>query len=203
MKKCMLVVWTLWFGMTVCCGAELSYAERIQSLLLSCRHPGDPTPTDDLRSFAAANKLANNEMSDLLMQLAKPGLDEKADATQHDVTHAALWGLAIFGGEEEYAFVLELLETTNDDSLQKTAVRVGIRMVPENWENLVRKVAATERFDSLTRYDAYEEAYRIGRNGDERTRQRVEQVLSELEKTESNPGNRMDMRHWSEKLKAP
>jgi len=184
-------------------GFEWNESDPIQFILLECRHPDGPTQEDDLIAFAQAKGLSNAEMSAKLVALIDLGLQGDTDALLRQLTYSALGGLAYFGGAEERAFVQNIFRTTQDPTLRHIAVRVGIRMMPAQWEEWVREAATDSRFDSLTRYDAYEEAYRIGKSGDERTRQRVEQVLSELEKTEPNPGNRMDMRHWSEKLKAP
>ena len=202
MGKRLFAVVVLLLGISICHAGDLPYTERIKVILLSCRHPGDPTPMDSLRSFAAANELTNAEMADLLMQLVRPGIDAKADSRQRDLAAAAFWGLAIFGGEEEYSFVSELIHSTNDTSLQKTAVRVVIRMMSEKWEEWVRTVASEKRFDSLTRFDAYEEAYRIGMNGDERTRQQVEKVLSEFMAREATSGNSTSMQRWINELEA-
>lgn len=201
MKKLLFAMFALVCGLSAGFGGELSDMECIKTIMLSCRHPGGPTPTDDLRTFASVRKLTNREMSDLLLQLAGEGLCEGADAMQRRLAHGAIWGLLPFGGDAEIAFVRNVMRTTTDESLRQTAVHVGIRMEPGKWEEWVREVAADRRCASLTRFDAYEEAYRIGQSGDEQTRNRVGQVLSELAEKESSAGNRANLQRWASELK--
>jgi hypothetical protein len=180
---------------------EQKNMEVIRDILLCCRGPEEPSLNDDLANFAKANALSDADMSNMLIVLAQDGLRDDADALHRQLTDGALWGLARFGGEEEIDFVKDVMRATQNSCLRQTAVLVGMRMNPDKWEEWVREVAADNRFDSLTRFDAYEEAYRIGRNGDEKTRQQVEKVLSEYTEKEASEGNRISMRRWTGELK--
>ncbi len=182
--------------------AELDNAEIVRGILLSCVRPGYPTPNEEMEAFARGRGISNAEMSELLMSLVEEGLHDDADALSRRVADGALWGLSRFGGDHESEFVREIIMTTKDNGIRLTAVLAWMRIVPEKWEDMVREVAADSRFDSLTRFVTYQEAYRIGQNGDERTRRRVEQVLSEVHDNEPSPGNRLDMQKWTSELKA-
>ncbi|MBQ9344553.1 MAG: hypothetical protein IJT88_05000 [Kiritimatiellae bacterium] len=182
--------------------ADIDDTDPLQRIFLECRHFDGPTQEDDLRAFAKATGLSNTEMSEKLIALVRNGLGDNTNALQRQLTYGALGGLAYFGGDAENDFVREVMRTTSDPTLRHIAVRVGIRMKPKQWEEWVREACSDERFDSLTRFDAYEEAFRIAQRGDELTRRRVEQVLSEFADKDPSPGNCEELRKWSADLKA-
>lgn len=201
MKKWLLIAVAL--HMSVMPGfAEERRAEDIaRDILMCCRGPEDPLPDEDLASFAMRKGLSDEDISGMLVRFVEDGLGGGGDAVERQLTGASLWALARFGGKRESLFVRQIMRETEDAGLRQTAVRVGMRLAPDNWEEWLREVATDGRFDDLTRFDACEEAYRIGQNADGQTRQRVEQVLSELAEKEDNPGNRSNMRCWAEVLK--
>lgn len=201
MKKRLTFLLAALFVVSAASGFDVDIMDPVQFILLECRHVGGSTQSDDLLAYAKAAGLSDAEMSERLVELVELGLGDAPDFTERQLSLGALWGLAHFGGEKENDFVKEIMRMTNDETTRHIAVRVGIQMMPEKWEEWVREVAADNRFDSLTRFDAYEEAYRIGRNGDEKTRQQVEKVLSEYTEKEASEGNRISMRRWTGELK--
>lgn len=201
MKKLMFLVVIPFVYITSAHGFEVDESDPIQLILMECRHPDGPTQADDLLAYAKAKGLSNAEMSARLMELAELGLVNDADALQRQLSYGALGGLSYFGGEDENAFVRDVMKTTQDVVMRHIAVRVGIRMMPEKWEEWVQEVATDELLDDLTRFDAYEEAYRIGKNADKNVRQRVESVLSGLSEQDESGGNQEHLRRWSAELK--
>ena len=201
MKKRLTFLLAALFVVSAASGFDVDIMDPVQLILLECRHVGGPTQSDDLLAYAKAAGLSDAEMSERLVELVELGLGDAPDFTERQLSLGALWGLAHFGGEKENDFVKEIMRTTNDETTRHIAVRVGIQMMPEKWEDWVREVVDNRSFDDLTRFDAYEEAYRIGQNGDEKTRQQVEKVLSELTEKEASEGNRMSMRRWTGELK--
>lgn len=201
MKKwiALVIAWHVSIVSGLC--VEQEHMDIARDILLICRSPEDPLPNDDLSAYAKGHGLSDADVSEILIELAKDGLCENADALQSQLTGAALWALPSFGGERESEFVRKIMMTTNDNGLRRETVLVWMRIVPEKWEDMVREVAADSRFDSLTRYVTYQEAYRIGQNRNEPTRKRVEQVLMELSAREESPGNRRDMQKWVDELK--
>lgn len=175
--------------------------EVLKDILLVCRGPEDPMPNDEIAEYARLSGLSDAAVSDMLIELAQAGLNGNSDAMQRQLAEGALWGLARFGSERGNQYVRELMLATQDTGIRQVCIRVGIRMMPEKWEEWLR-LAADSRFDDLTRFNAYEEAYRVGQGGDDNTRQRVEKVLSEFVSMESTSGNDMNLRQWTSDLKA-
>ncbi len=138
------------------------------------------------------------------MALIQGGLVQGATEEERETALGSLWALTNFGGEKENAFVLELMRTTEDESVRKIAIRVGIGicMMPENWEKWVREAATNPKCGDKTRFNDFEEAYWIGMRGDEDTRQRVEDVLSEYAWMAPAGGYGICMPRWLENLKA-
>ncbi|MBQ7252513.1 MAG: hypothetical protein IJS32_07925 [Kiritimatiellae bacterium] len=88
-----------------------------------------------------------------------------------------------------------------DGHLRQLAVLAGLRMTPDRWEEWVREAAADKRFNDLERWIIYEDILRIGREGDEKTRQRVIEVLSEMRGKDAYPANRDSLGKWIAELK--
>lgn len=202
MKKALLFLAATFVSLPAVQGFEVDHTDPVQIILLVCRRPDDPTPTDSLIHYAKVNGVSNEDMSAHLVELAKMGLGNETDYLQHQLATRALGMLSYFGGEKENAFVREVMLTTQDSTMRHVAVRAGIKMMPAKWEEWVREAATDNRFDFLTRFDAYEEAYQIGRDGDEETRRNVIKVLSEFAETDASTANQMDLRRWVEELKA-
>ncbi len=193
-------------GLLICIapafGDELRLEDIVQAILLQCRGPEDPTPDADLADYARVNGLSNAEVSKILVSFIEDGLQAEGDNLQRQLTAGSLAALPRFGGEQEVDYVWSIVQTTEDAGLRRRAILVGMRMNPEKWEEWLRYVATDNRFDSLTRFVTYQEAYRLGKNKDDGTRQRVDQVLSEFADKNSSPGNCADLKKWSDELKA-
>ena len=159
-------------------------------------------PADDLRSYAEKNGLSDAEMSEKLVAFVKAGLPDDADRIQQRLGGAALYGLAQFGGETERAFVWDIMTTSDNQHFRDVAIQICIRMMPEGWEEWVREVVYDKRYDEMVRFDAYEEAFRTGRGGDEKTRMHVGEVLLDLIGEDPYEGNRERLRRWSAELLA-
>lgn len=202
MKKYILAMLVFCACHAVVSGDGPEPLESIRLILLSCGNPDRPTQEEELRAFARAHDISNAEMSSMLIDLAGPGLGSATDPLQRYLADGALWGLGCFGGAKENDFVRNVMRTSQVASLQKVAVRVGIRMMPENWEEWVREVASDKRYDDMVRFDAYEEAFRIGMGGDDKTRRHVGEVLLELVGQEAYEGNQKRLRRWADELKA-
>jgi len=172
----------------------------LERIFLKCRHRGGPSQSDDLIAYADRNGFSPESMATMLVAFAKSAL-ETPDSTHRQLAEGALWGLLQFGGTKETPFVLQILRQSEDGNLRLAAISVGMRLDSANWEKWVEEACSNNRFSSIERFIAYEEAYRIGKNGDEGTRQRVEKVLSELAEQEENSGNKNRLQRWSAELK--
>ena len=202
MNKLVAIALVVFFGKVSVLFAEHGHMDVVREILLVCRSPEDPTPNDDLVDYARQTGLSDEDVSMMLIELVQDGLNGNLDVLQRQLTEGALWSLSHFGAERENEFVRTVMLSTQDSGLRQVCVRVGIRMMPEKWEEWVRATATDNRFDDLTRFDAYEEAYRVGMNGDENTRQQVEKVLSEFMERETTSGNSISMQRWANELKA-
>ena len=201
MKKVILTFIAIFLCILTGLADEYSPKDIVPLILLQCRGPESPTPDAELADYARVNGLSNAEVSKILVAFIEDGLQCGEDRMRRQLRDASLWALVRFGGKHESEYVRDIMRTTSDEGLCQISVRVGMRLCPENWEEWVREVAADNRFGSLTRFDAYEEAFRIGQSKDEKTRQRVEQVLSEFIEREKSPGNRTDLQKWAAELK--
>lgn len=202
MKSMIRIMIALLICMSSGFGDELRLEDIVQAILLQCRSPEDPTPDAELADYARVHGLSNAEVSRILVSFIEDGLQGGGDNLQRQLTAGALSALARFGGEQEIDFVRSIVQTTEDAGLKRRAIFVGMRLSPEKWEEWIRYVATDNHFDSLTRFITYQEAYRIGKNKDELTRRRVEQVLSEFADKDPSPGNCEELRKWSADLKA-
>lgn len=200
MKKRLTFLLAALFVVSAASGFDVDIMDPVQLILLECRHVGGPTQSDDLLAYAKAAGLSDAEMSERLVELVELGLGDAPDFTERQLSLGALWGLAHFGGEKENDFVKEIMRTTNDETTRHIAVRVGIQMMPEKWEDWVREVVDNRSFDDLTRFDAYEEVFQIGQSGDEKTKQHVEKVLWSLVEQDEYPGNQERLRRWARAL---
>ena len=183
-------------------GVETDGLDTLKTIFLTCRHVGGPTPSDDLKSYAEKSGISNAEMSEKLMALVKGGLDVNAGPRERHLAESGIYGLAWFGGEGEREFVLDIMRTADDKNFRTTAIRTGIRMVPDKWEVVVREVATDGRYGSYERFVAYEEAFCVGKHGDAETREQVKRVLSELSTQEPSEGNRVHLQKWMNELDA-
>ena len=174
MKKCILALLVFCACHTVVSMDSSDKLESIRLILLSCGDPDGPTQEEELRAFAIAHDISNAEMSSMLIELAGPGLAAHAEPLQRELVDGVLWGLGCFGGAKEKEFVRNVMRTSRDSHLQKAAVRVGIRMMPEGWEEWVREVVSDKRYDEMVRFDAYEEAFRRRKNKEACRRSLVE-----------------------------
>lgn len=120
----------------------------LQTIFLTCRHMGDPLPSDDLVLYAEQHGLTEKEMSTLLLEFVRNGMDDHADKRQQRMGRSALHALSKFGGEAERSIVLDIMRVSTDMDFRVIAIKTCIRMKPEEWESVVREVAANERFSN-------------------------------------------------------
>ena len=173
----------------------------LQTIFLACRHVGGPTQADDLKAYAEKNGWSNAEMAGQLMAFVKAGLSDDADHFQRRMGGGALYGLAQFGGEEEWAFVWDIMTTSDNQHFREVAIQVSIRMMPEKWEEVVREVATNPRFGSYDRFLACESAFLAGKDRSKDERVRMADVFAELAEQESSNGNRGRLVGWMNELK--
>ena len=129
-------------------------------------------------------------------------MDATEDPRQRRMANAAMWGLIPFGGEKEFAFSRQIMQTTSDIDFRVLAIKICIRMMPDQWEEVVREVATGERYGNYNRFIAYEEAFRVGEHSDAKTKERIEQVMEELAEREASQANQLRLRRWANDLKA-
>ena len=174
---------------------------RFYDIFLMCRDEVDSGPEEDLAAFAKAQGLSNDEMASRLMQFVREGLSQSDDPLQRHATGAALAMLVPFAGESGIPFVREVIQVTGDGNLRQTALRAGLRMAPEKWEEWVREAVADKRFSDFARWMLYEDVFRLGREADEKIRQRVIEVLSEMRGKDSYRVNQNRLGGWVAELK--
>lgn len=174
----------------------------LQMIFLSCRHRGGPMPSDDLIHYAAVKGLSDKEMSAMLLEFVRNGMEDNADNRQQRMGLSALCGLAKFGGAAEREVVLDIIRTATDKNWRAFAIQTCIRMMPGQWEEVVREVATGERYENYDRFIAYEEAFRVGEHSDTKTKERIEQVMEELAEREASQANQLHLRRWANDLKA-
>ena len=174
----------------------------LQSIFLAHRHFGGPMPSDDLRSYAQKHGLTDTEMSAMLLEFVRNGMEDNADNRQQHVGRAALSGLAKFGGVAERDAVLDIIRTATDKNWRSLAIQTCIRMVPDQWEEVVREVATGDRYGNYEHFIAYEEAFHVGEKSDARTKERIEQVMEELAEREASQANQERLQRWANELKA-
>ena len=174
---------------------------HLGEIFLDCRHPEGPTAMDDLHAYAQGCGFSDAEMASRLMQLVRKGLPQSDDPLRRHVTEAALCALVPFAGESGVPFVREVMQDAENGNLRQMALRAGLRMTPEKWEEWVREAVADKRFGDFDRWMVYEDVFRIGRDGDEKTRQRVIEVLSEMRASDSRRMNQNSLGGWVAELK--
>lgn len=159
-------------------------------------------PFDDLRHYAEAEALSDKEMSAMLLDFVRNGMEENADKRQQRMGLSALGALSMFGGEEERCVVLDIMRTTSSMDFRVHAIKTCIRMMPGQWEEVVREVATGDRYGNYEHFSAYEEAFHVGENSDARTKERIEQVMEELAEREASQANQERLQRWANELKA-
>ncbi|MBQ7252227.1 MAG: hypothetical protein IJS32_06475 [Kiritimatiellae bacterium] len=174
---------------------------RFRDIFLMCRHPGGPMPVDDLRAYAQGHGFSDAEMAARLLAFAQEGLAENADAGQRRLARCAIGHLRDCGGETEAAFLRKLMRETEYGDLRQAAALVGMRLEGETWEEWLREAVADKRFGDFDRRMVYKNVFLIGRDGDEKTRQRVIEVLTEMRATDSCRVNQNRLGEWVAKLK--
>ena len=135
------------------------------------------------------------------MQSVREGLPPSDDPLRWHVSGAALWALVPFAGESGVPFVREVMQDAEDGNLRQTALRAGLRMTPEKWEEWVREAVADKRFGDFDRWMVYEDVFRIGRDADEKPRQRVIEVPTERRASDSRRVNQNRLGGWVAELK--
>ena len=179
---------------------------RIAEIYMTCRDEIDEGPEAELEELAKAEDLSKEEMAGLLLQLVSEGLAENADPFRQSIANSALWGLVPFAGEKEFLFVREVMRAAKDakGTIRRTALMVGSRMAPDRWEEWVREVVVDERSDNYDRFLVWQEAFQIGRDGDEKTRRRVVEVFKEMKTRGVSDANQRHLDEWIAELeKAP
>lgn len=201
MKNILLVVY---FSFCGCCVlqafGEVGGRGDIEQIILTCRHKGSPSLSDDLCAYAKTKGMSSSEMATLLVEIAQTTIGETDSPRQRQLADGALWGLIPFGGEREYAFVRQIMQNSSDGGLRLTAISVGMRLKPDNWEQWVEETCNDSRFSRHERFIVCEEAYRIGQNGDEQTKQCVQQVFSRLAERDENLVPKNHLQRWTEDL---
>ena len=174
---------------------------RFHDIFLMCRDEVDSGPEEDLSALAKAQGLSNEEMASRLMQFVREGLSKSDDPLQRHATGAAMSALVPFAGESGVPFVREVIQVAEDGNLRQIALLAGLRMAPEKWEEWVREAVADKRFGDFDRWMVYEDVFRIGRDADKKTRQRVIEVLSEMRASDSYRVNQNCLGGWVAELK--
>ena len=172
-----------------------------RDIFLTCRDREGPTTWDDLRAYAQANGFSDTEMAARLAEFAKTGLEKQADATRRHVAASAIYALTPFAGENGIPFIREVIRDAEDGNLRQAAVLTGIGLTPEKCEEWVREVEMDKRFGDFDRWLVYESAFKIGRDGDGTTRQRVIEVLTEMRGKDSYRVNQNRLGGWIAELK--
>ena len=183
-------------------GFDSDDMSALQTIFLSCRHRGGPMPFDDLRYYAEVKGLSDKEMSEMLVIFVRNGMEDNADKRQQQMGRCALDALSLFGGVEEKGIVLGIMRTASNIDFRVLAIKSCMRMIPDQWEEVVREVATGERYGNYERFIAYEEAFHVGENSDARTKERIEQVMEELAEREASQANQERLQRWANELKA-
>ncbi|MBQ7251394.1 MAG: hypothetical protein IJS32_02195 [Kiritimatiellae bacterium] len=76
-----------------------------------------------------------------------------------------------------------------------------MRLAPDHWEEWLREAVADKRFGNRDRWMVYEDVFRIGRDADKKTRQRVIEVLAEMRVRDSYRVNQNRLGGWVAELK--
>lgn len=124
------------------------------------------------------------------------------DFERYHVCKAAFW-LGRDGDEKTRKRVVEALqEVRNIDRKHRIPLGQWILELEgdDNWEPWLREVVASEESIWGHRHAAYAWAFRVGRDGDGKTRAHVIDVLKELRETESFEPNRNYLRLWLDEL---
>ena len=204
MNKCVLC----WIGLVLLAagffparslaGEEMS---QLRDIFLTCRRVEGPTDLDELHAYAQVHGFSDAEMAGQLMALAKARVDFNASDGQRHLAKVVLYYLRFFGGDKEYEFLLDIMRTGPDAETRLVAARSCLHMKPETWEPWLREVVADGRFGDLDRFLVYEDVFRLGREADEKTRQRVIEVLSEMRGKDSYRVNQNRLGGWVAELK--
>lgn len=182
-------------------GVEPDEWDGLEDLFWECSEPGSTGHAETPRDFARAHGKTDAELAERLMEIIKRGFADGADAVAADQAEGALWHLRGIGEEREFAFIRELLHTTKDmKGRRDVAILVGMEMMPEKWEEWLREVVADERSDNYDRFLVFNEAFQIGRDGDEKTRRRVVEVFEEMKTRGVSDANRRHLDEWIAEL---
>lgn len=201
-KRMLFVFFLIATGLTTSYGASHDSSDTIAQILLTRRHRGDPSGSEELRAYASDNHVSNFELSAQLIEFVKTGMASGADERQTRLANSALWRLIDFGSSSDCDFVRDVMRTTPNRELRLSAIIVGIRMDPAHWEEWAREICSDGRFSSFERFVAFEEAYRIGIDSDEETQRCVEKVLSEFAERETDEDNKEHLLRWAGELKS-
>jgi len=181
--------------------AEPNPWEGFEGCLWVCISPDHPGGGTTPRDFARARDKTDAELAEKLVEIIQRGMREDANAEAASHAQGALWHLRGIGGEKEFAVVREVMRTTKDvKGIRRTAILVGIEMMPEKWEEWLREVMADERSDNYDCFLVCQEAFRIGRDGDDKTRRRVVEVLEEMKRRNLSDADRRDFDKWIDEL---
>lgn len=180
-------------------GGEDTAWPGLRERLMSCEGPGDYVPLESLSDFAKNQGKSKADLAEKLVEIVTNGLEDSSDGAMTGLTKSALWGLSEVGGEKENSFVREIMRS-HEGYWRAVAIPVGIRMIPEKWEEWVREIASDKRYNDQDRFLAYREAFLIGKAGDEDTRKRVVEVLKESRFSDSRQINRNHLGLWITEL---
>ena len=183
-------------------GYGLSPKDRnaFECFFTRCRSRSDTTPLDDLRAYAQASGLSDAEMAARLLELVKEDWNVETNSPERRLAGSALVYLGYFGGEAEGAFVLQVMQETDDEILRRRAACAAIRMMPEKMEWLFGKMETDKRFGNLDRFVVCREAFQFGREVDERARQRVIGIFRELGQRDAFRSYRTHLDTWIAEL---
>ncbi len=172
----------------------------VEILIMMHRHRGEPSLADDLQAYAKAKGFSDGEMALRLVELVQAAFNEDMDEEEHAIADGAICGLLPFGGEKESAFLLDVLRKTEDGHIRLSAIMVGMRLSPSNWEEWLAEVCGGTRCGMLERYVAYREVFRIGKDSGGEVRRRVGNVFAELAGKEEDRGNHDHLLRWADEL---
>jgi hypothetical protein len=181
-------------------GQEYEKLSDLERSLLCCSEIGDPPLEEVLAHHAKEHGLAKEDLAAELAEIARNGIESDSDDFKLRLAENAIWGLAAFGGENEYAFVHDTMQKQGEN-FRRVAMNVLFHMAPEKWEDLVREIVSDEMYGDLDRYLACREAFQVGMGGDLDTRNRVIEVFQELSAGDTLKTSRNRFGLWLTELK--
>ncbi len=182
-------------------GAESGDAswDGLEEHLMACMDDEVSVLSENLIDFAKRRGKTKQELAEKLVRCVEAGLGNGTGEHLPSLSKSALWALVGVGGDSENDFVRNLMRS-KEGIVRIAAIQVGIRMIPNNWEEWVREVATNSRFGGYDRYLAFKEAFRIGRDGDDSIRKHVVSVLKDMRASDPDQTNQNRLGLWITEL---